>query len=75
MIQGVKKNIKSSFLNCRVSKRVWKCSGASICQYLKPFLRTLHHTFIDEETWAQIREHRQNAELLEEDERKRNALR
>lgn len=73
--RGVKKNINSIFLNCSVKKWIWKCSGALICEYLKPSLRTLHHTYLDETMWAEIQNIRKNIDLVENDIQKRNAYR
>lgn len=54
---------------------MWKCSGALICEYLKPNLRTLHHTFLDETMWREIQNMRKDIDLIESDIRKRNAYR
>ncbi|EYE90406.1 uncharacterized protein EURHEDRAFT_417473 [Aspergillus ruber CBS 135680] len=71
--RGVKKNINSTFLNCSVKKWIWKCSGALVCEYLKPSLRTLYHTSLDEVAWAEIQNIRKNIDLVENDIQKRNA--
>jgi len=52
---------------------MWKCSGALICEYLKPSLHTLHHTYLNETTWKEIQDIRKNIDLIEKDIQKRNA--
>ncbi|EYE90430.1 uncharacterized protein EURHEDRAFT_291626 [Aspergillus ruber CBS 135680] len=74
-IRGARASVKSSFLNCSVKKWMWKCSGALICEYLKPSLRTLYHTYLDETAWEEIQSIRKNIDLIERDIRKRNAYR
>jgi hypothetical protein len=54
---------------------MWKCSGALICEYLKPSLCTLYHTYLDDAAWEEIQNIRKNIDLIEGDIRKRNAYR
>jgi hypothetical protein len=54
---------------------MWKCSGALICEYLKPSLRTLYHTYLDDAAWEEIQNIRKNIDLIKGDIRKRNTYR
>lgn len=68
------RHINSSFLNCKVKKWSWKCSGAFVCEYIKPSLRLLYHTYLDEKAWQEIQTIRKDIDLVENDIRKRNAF-
>jgi hypothetical protein len=54
---------------------MWRCSGASICEYLKPSHRTLYHTYLDETAWEEIQNIRKKVDAIERDVQKRNAYR
>ena len=69
------RHVNSTFLNCKVKKWSWKCSGAFVCEYIKPSLRLLHHTYLDDKAWQEIRTIRRDIDLVEKDILKRNALR
>ncbi|KAG2412525.1 hypothetical protein HFD88_010082 [Aspergillus terreus] len=51
---GSKKQIYCTFLNTRVEKFHYRCSGAKACEFLHEELKSLHHTEVSEEMFTKM---------------------